>query len=153
MPSHRETQFLPYSVSELFALVADIEKYPEFLPWCRAARVLERGENEMLGELVICFKHICERYTSRVLLTPAEGNGSAAIDVSMVKGPFEHLINEWRFTPVPEGTRLDFYLDFKFRSVFLDKLIGLLFSTATQKMVHAFHARAKALYGQGRELK
>lgn len=147
MPSHTEQQVSPYTPKQLFDLVVDIEKYPEFLPWCRAARILERGENEFLGELVISFAHITENYTSRVTLTPPQENTAGSIDVVMVKGPFEHLTNNWKFTPTENGTIIDFALDFKFRSRILEKLIGSLFSKATNKMVSAFKKRAEELYG------
>ena len=144
MPIHTETQILPYPPAALQALVADVGRYPEFLPWCRAARVLERGEGEFMAELVICYLHMCESYTSRVVVN--EG----AIDVTMVKGPFEHLINRWRFVPVGEAsTRVEFFLDFKFRSKILERLMGAFFTKATAKMVDAFKARAQALYGDG----
>lgn len=147
MPRHIEQQFSPYTPQQLFDLVADIEKYPVFLPWCRAARVVQRGKNEFLGELVICFAHISERYTSRVALVAPVGDSVGSIEVNMVSGPFEHLTNSWKFTPVDGGTRIDFLLDFKFRSRILEKLIGSLFSKATAKMVTAFKHRADELYG------
>lgn len=148
MPSHTEQQLSPYSPQQLFDLVVDIEKYPVFLPWCRAARILKRGENEFLGELVISFAHITESYTSRVTFTPPQENMAGSIDVVMVKGPFEHLTNHWKFTPTANGTIIDFTLDFKFRSRILEKLIGSLFSKATNKMVTAFKKRAHELYGK-----
>lgn len=144
MPRHTDTQYSPHSPEQLFALVADVEKYPQFLPWCRAARIMERGEREFLGELIISFAHMSESYVSRVTLTP-----HSAIDVTMVSGPFEHLTNEWRFTPEGAGTRIEFMLDFQFRSKILEKLVGGLFSKATAKMVDAFRARADTLYGKG----
>lgn len=142
MPIHIEQQFSPYSPQQLFDLVADVEKYPEFLPWCRAARILERKENEFLGELIISFAHFSESYVSRVTLSAPN-----TIQVKMVRGPFEYLTNSWKFTPENGGTRIDFSLDFKFRSRILEKLIGSLFSKATQKMVGAFKARADTMYG------
>lgn len=150
MPSHSEQQALPYTTQQLFDLVADIERYPDFLPWCRAARVLERGDNEFLGELVISFHHMTERYTSRVALQrPASASEGGAIDVTMVKGPFEYLVNRWRFTPRAEGgCDIDFMLDFRFRSKLLETMIGGVFGKATAKMVSAFRQRADALYGK-----
>lgn len=141
MPTHHDTQHSPYSPAQIFALVADVEHYPEFLPWCRAARVLERGEQYFVAELVICFKHICEQYTSRVELTPHQ-----RIDVTMLKGPFHHLSNRWEFIAEDAGTRIEFFLDFAFKSKLLDRLIGGLFSRATEKMSEAFMTRADALY-------
>jgi len=149
MPVHSERHILPYSPEQLFDLVADIERYPEFLPWCRAARVLERKDGEFLGELVIRFAHLSESYTSRVTLQRPDNPGeTGSIDVTMVKGPFEHLINRWQFAPVENGTQVDFFLDFKFRSRLLEKMIGGLFSQATHKMVGAFQERAEKLYRQ-----
>jgi len=139
---------MPYAPQALFDLVADIERYPEFLPWCRAARIIERKESEFMGELVINFLHLTESYTSRVTLDPAPTpEATAAIDVVMVKGPFEYLTNHWRFIPTEGGTQIDFALDFKFRSRILEKLIGGLFTKATIRMVTAFKERADALYG------
>jgi coenzyme Q-binding protein COQ10 len=143
MPSHSERQLLPYTPGQMFDLVADIERYPEFLPWCRSARVLERKDNELLGELVISFSHLSESYVSRVVLDRPQ-----AISVSMVRGPFEYLTNRWRFTAVEGGTQIDFFLDFKFRSRLLEKLIGGLFAKATNRMVQAFKERAEQLYGK-----
>ena len=94
MPAYTERQEMPYECGQLFDLVLDIERYPEFLPWCRAARILERGEGEFLAELVIAFSHLSESYTSRVVY-----QRPGFIDVTMVKGPFEYLVNRWRFTP------------------------------------------------------
>lgn len=143
MPTLTDHQRSPYTPRQLFALVADVERYPEFLPWCRAARILEHKEGELLAELVISFKGFTESYTSRVVLTPP-----AAIDVTMTRGPFEHLVNRWRFTPEGQGgTAIEFFLDFKFRSRLLEALIGGLFEKATRKMAAAFTARADALYG------
>jgi len=142
MPILTDHQILPYTPEQLFDLVANIEKYPEFLPWCRAARIIERGDNAFLGELIISFSHLSERYTSRVVLSRP-----GSIDVTMVKGPFEHLINRWKFTSTKDGgTEVDFFLDFKFRSRILERLIGGVFSKATAKMTDAFRARADALY-------
>ncbi|MCE2926307.1 MAG: type II toxin-antitoxin system RatA family toxin [Rickettsiales bacterium] len=143
MHSHHETQHSPYTPEQLFAMVVDIEEYPKFLPWCRAARILERKENEFLGELVISFAHLTESYVSRVSLAPHSG-----VDVSLVRGPFKQLSNSWRFTPKPGGgTQIDFSLSFEFRTKLLEKLIGALFGRATAKMVSAFKARADVLYG------
>ena len=148
MPAHTEQQILPYTTQQICDLVADVERYPEFIPWCRAARITERGEGEFLGELVISFKHLTESYTSRVVVSrPASENEPGAIDVTMVKGPFEYLVNRWRFTPVAGGTQVDFSLDFKFRSRILEKMIGPVFRKATNTMVEAFRQRANQLYG------
>jgi coenzyme Q-binding protein COQ10 len=165
MPAHNETKTLPFAPQQLFDMVADVARYPEFLPWCKAARVsdyqtlsaTEQGEARsggglevktsnqysFLGELVINYKGLSESYTSRVTLTPHH-----AIDVVMEKGPFDYLTNNWRFTPEGVGTRIDFDLDFKFRSKMLEMMMGGFFLKASEKMMSAFEARAAALYGK-----
>lgn len=149
MPTHKETQTLPYSTSQLFDLVADVERYPDFLPWCRAARILSRKPDSMQAELLISFKHLTERYTSDVRLQPPSDREPGCITVHMTEGPFEHLENRWEFTPViGDGTTIEFFIDFKFRSRLLEMMIGSVFNTATQKMVSAFRKRADALYGR-----
>jgi coenzyme Q-binding protein COQ10 len=147
MPSHSEQQLLPFKTSELYALVADVEKYPEFLPWCKAARVSEVASDGFLGELLISYKHITESYVSKVALTPpASPHAPCAIAVSLVRGPFKHLTNHWRFEPEGEHTRIHFTLDFAFKFKLLEKLMSGFFQRANEKMVGAFTERAKALY-------
>lgn len=148
MPSHKEAFFSPYQPAQLFALVADVAQYPEFLPWCRAARILERGDGWFTAELVISFKHITEQYVSRVELSP--GDAESGIHVAMVSGPFEHLHNRWHFCARDGGTEIDFEVDFKFRSRLLNGIIGPLFQKASEKMGNAFRSRADALYGAGK---
>lgn len=144
MPRHTETRFSPFTPAQLYALVIDVERYPEFLPWCRAARIIRKEENSFFGELVISFKHITERYTSKV--TGLADASEPSIDVSLVSGPFEYLTNHWRFEPTEGGTTIHFTLDFRFRSRILEALIGGLFGRATEKMTQAFMDRAQALY-------
>lgn len=144
MPTHAEQRLLPYTPEQLFDLVADIERYPEFLPWCVGARIKSRQENLLIADLVIGFKMIRERFTSRVTLD----RPNLRIDVAYTEGPFRYLDNHWTFRPEPGGnTRLDFFVDFEFKSILLQKIIGALFNEAVRRMVAAFEARAKQLYG------
>ena len=142
MPTHAEKRVLPYAPEQLYGLVADVERYPEFLPWCRAARVTRREENVVYADLIIGFKVFRERFTSKVTLDPP-----AAIGMQYVKGPMRHLNNQWRFEPHPEGCLIDFYVDFEFRSKLLQKLVEALFHEAVRRMVGAFEGRARDLYG------
>jgi len=144
MPSHAERRSLPYAPEQLFDLVADIERYPEFLPWCVAARIRRREGDVVFADLVIGFKMVRERFTSRVVL-----ERPWRIDVTYAEGPFRHLKNHWIFEAGPEGgTVVDFYVDFEFRSRMLQTLIGPLFFEAVRRMVAAFESRAAALYGE-----
>lgn len=147
MHSYTETRVLPYTPEQLFTLVADIEKYPEFLPWCRAARITQRNKDSFLGELIISFSHMTERYTSRVIPTPPS-TGEGRIEVELVSGPFTTLNNHWRFTPHAQGCELHFAVEFEFKSKLLNSLMGGMFTRASEKMVAAFTTRAEALYGK-----
>jgi coenzyme Q-binding protein COQ10 len=145
MPTHAEKKVLPYTPEQLFDLVADVERYPEFLPWAVAARIRSREGNVITADLMIGFKMFRERFTSRVVL-----DRPRRIDVSYTEGPFRYLNNHWLFEPMPGGgTCIDFFVDFEFRSAILQRLIGMLFNEAVRRMVHAFETRAKHLYGEG----
>jgi coenzyme Q-binding protein COQ10 len=148
MPTYTETRILPYSPAQLFGLVADVEQYPKFLPWCRAARITEQRDDYFIGELIVSFAHITERYSSRVEPTPPTASAPGKIEVSLVSGPFTHLNNHWEFLPHPDGTEIRFAVEFQFKSKLLDKLIGGMFTRASEKMIGAFMARAQALYGE-----
>ena len=142
MPTHAEQRVLAYTPEQLFALVADIERYPEFLPWCLAARIKKRRSDLMVADMVIGFRMFRERFTSRVALAPPQ-----RIDVTYAEGPFRRLNNHWVFERVPGGCRIDFYVDFEFKSRLMQKLIEVLFSEAVRRMVGAFEKRARDLYG------
>ncbi len=143
MPTHAEKRVLPYTPKQLYGLVADIERYPEFLPWCRATRVREREGNHVLADMVIGFKMFRERFTTRVTLNPDQNR----IDVAYAEGPFKYLNNHWVFVDHPKGCEIDFYVDFEFHSRLLQKAVGILFGEAVRRMVGAFETRARALYG------
>lgn len=144
MPTHAETRTIPFTPEQLFDLVADVERYPEFLPWCVACRI-RRWETpqRLVADLVIGFKMIRERFTSRVELSRP-----GRIDVAYYDGPFRYLTNHWTFAADADGQCvIDFYIDFEFRSRTLQKMMGKLFNEAVQRMVNAFERRAIALYG------
>lgn len=152
MPHYSDTQHSNYTPRQIFELVADVPRYPQFIPWCRAARVLEReSEHVFYAELVVAYKAFSERYTSRVELVPGKEPGDLhAIFVKMTEGPFQHLTNEWQFVPsVQGGTDIHFELDFEFRSKFLGSLINAFFAKAVSHMAAAFKKRADELYGEG----
>jgi coenzyme Q-binding protein COQ10 len=141
MPTHAEKRRLPFSQEQLFELVATVDKYPEFLPWCLNSRIRKREGDVFWADLVIGFKMVRERFTSKVTLS-----GPSRIDVTYTDGPFKYLNNHWIFEPDGDGTIIDFYVDFEFRSALLQKLIQPLFSEAVARMVAAFEKRAHQLY-------
>ena len=142
MPTHAEQRLLPYTPEQMYALVADIERYPEFLPWCVAARIRERRADFINADLVIGFRLFRERFTSHVRLSPP-----GRIDVMYTEGPFRYLNNHWIFERAPGGCRIDFFVDFEFKSRVLQKVIEVLFGEAVRRMVTAFESRARQLYG------
>ncbi|MGF1592013.1 MAG: type II toxin-antitoxin system RatA family toxin [Kiloniellaceae bacterium] len=143
MPTHKERRVLPYSPAQLYELVIDIERYPEFLPWCLGARVRTREDDLIVADLIIGFKMFRERFTSCVKPDAAAGR----IDVTYAEGPFRYLENHWVFLDHPAGCEIDFYVDFEFRNKLLQRVIEALFHEAVRRMVSAFETRARALYG------
>jgi coenzyme Q-binding protein COQ10 len=133
----------------MYALIADVASYPQFLPWCSGARIRARkpqpnGSEVLEADLVISFKVFRERFGSRVTLRP----GESAIDVAYLEGPFRYLNNHWRFKPVGEAAcEVDFFVDFEFRSKVLQAVIGVVFNEAMRRIVRAFEERAEELYG------
>ncbi|WP_159348840.1 type II toxin-antitoxin system RatA family toxin [Roseomonas harenae] len=146
MPTHAETKRLPYSQEQMFDLVADVRRYPEFLPWCVGAHVVSRTENELIADLTIGFKMFRETFRSRVTL-----ERPTHVHVEYLTGPFRYLNNHWRFAPAPGGgTEVNFFVDFEFKSRLLQAVIGTVFNEAVRLMVRAFERRAMALYGRER---
>ncbi len=150
MPTHAEKRVMPYSPQQMYDLIADIRKYPEFLPWCSACRIrstrpLSGGEGSVIdADMVISFKVFREKFGSRVTLRPE----NSTIDVEYLDGPFRYLNNHWKFLPAEGGgCEVDFFVDFEFKSAILQKIIGVVFGEAMQRIVRAFEQRAEKLYG------
>ena len=147
MPTHSETRFLPYTAQQMYDLVADVEKYPQFLPWCAAARIRGRsqqGDAEVMeAELVISFRVFRERFGSRVTLWPED----MAIDTEYLDGPFKYMKSNWAFAEAEGGCEVSFHVDFEFKNAILRGVIGVVFNEAMQRIVRAFERRAQELYG------
>lgn len=143
MLEHHEVRTLPYSVDQMYALVTDVARYAEFLPWVRAVRVRSNTETEMLADLIVGFKAIKERFTSRVTkVRPTR------VHVDYIEGPLKFLRNEWEFSPTPDGgCHVDFVVAFAFKNRLFEAIAGQMFETALRRMIGAFEARAAALYG------
>ena len=154
MTTHHEEKLLPHSPQQMFDLVADVARYPEFLPWTAAARIRSRqplaGHEDPLAEvmeadLVISFKLFRERFGSRVTLLPMQGQ----ILTQYLDGPLRDLRSVWHFAPGDQGPsscKVTFDVDFEFRTPILGGVIGLVFGEAMTRVVRAFEARAMALY-------
>ena len=142
MPTHRDSQLVPYRPDQLFDLVADVGKYPLFLPWCAAARVRSRSATALAADVTIAFGPFRESFSSKVTLDLPRH-----ILVAYQNGPFRHLTNSWDFWPDPAGCVVDFHVDFEFRSRLLQAAIGVVFHEAVRRMVGAFHKRAHDIYG------
>ena len=143
MPRHAETRILPYSPEQMFDLVADVARYPEFLPWVVATRIRSNSATEMVADVVVGFKGLRETFASRVVKCRAE-----SIRTEYLDGPLKHLISEWRFAAEGEGgSRVDFSVDFAFKSRLFEAVAGQVFGTALRRMTGAFQERAAKLYG------
>jgi coenzyme Q-binding protein COQ10 len=142
MPRHAETRHLPYSPEQMFDLVADVARYPDFLPWVSAMRVRSSSEAEMVADMIVGFKGLRETFTSRIRKTrPRE------LHVDYVDGPLDHLTNDWAFRPDGQGGCLvDFQVDFAFKNRVFQMLAGQVFDRALRKMIGAFEERAAKLY-------
>lgn len=149
MPSHAETRKLPYSAEKMYALVADVESYPKFLPWTAAARVRritprDDGAKVMEADLVVSFKVFRERFGSRVTLWEE----ALRIETEYLDGPFEHMNSNWRFEDVEGGGSIvAFDVDFAFRNKILQGAAELFFYQAMRQIVQAFENRAHDVHG------
>jgi coenzyme Q-binding protein COQ10 len=149
MPSFRTTRQIHHTPQEMFDLVADVEKYPEFLPLCEGVRVRRRAESgegveTLVAEMRVGYKKIHEAFTSRVTLDRTR----LRILVEYVDGPFSYLENRWAFKPLGGGCEVDFYIAYEFRSFALGLLMGAVFDKAFRTFVQAFEERADEIYGR-----
>ena len=148
MAVHRLTRILPYRPEDLFALVGGVRAYPEFVPWISSMRVWNEretapGVTELNAEAAVGFAMIRERFTTTVKRDANE----RLIEVRLVRGPFKHLRNEWKFLPHPTGTQVEFFIEFEFRSKLLGKVLQANFDRAAHRLISCFEARAETLYG------
>ena len=169
MHRHAERRSVPYAPKLMFDLVADVGRYPEFLPWCLAARVTGFEEGVLRADVVVGKGLFRETFHSKVILDQGgagagEGDGEGAeagagedksdapprIDVEYIRGPMREMANHWVFRAVNSGTEIDFQVEFDFHSRVLDAVIGAVFDHVVSHMVDAFEARAHVLYGAGR---
>jgi len=146
MPKHSETRHLPYTPEQMFDLVTDVKRYPEFLPWVQAMRVRQDQPQETVADMIVGFKGLRETFTSRV----RKGRPDT-VHVDYLDGPLKYLTNDWRFRAEPGGCAVDFAVDFQFKNRMFEMLAGQVFGQALRRMIGAFETRAAALYGAGDE--
>jgi len=145
---HRVTRIVPHTPDQMFNLVGDVEHYPDFVPWVSGMRtwnkaMAEDGSNLLDAEASVRFAVLTERFSTRVRCDPAE----RVVNVSLISGPFRHLVNEWRFADHPEGCQIDFFIEFEFRSRFLEALLDANFERAVNKLIGCFEKQADKLFG------
>ena len=141
MPKFTEVKDFPYSKDQMYKMVADVDKYADFLPWCQGVRVYNHTDNSLYADLIIGFKMFRERFTSHVTFTDDR------IEVEYIKGPLKYLHNHWQFSETADGgCRVDFLVDFEFKNKLFEKMIGGFFTEAVSHMIGAFEKRADQLY-------
>lgn len=147
MPAFQTLRRVAFTPRQMFDLVADIERYPEFVPMCESLAVLSRADRDdgsvLVATMTVGYKAIRESFASRVTLWPAEPR----VLVEYLDGPFRRLENRWRFLPAPGGCDIDFYIDYEFRSPLLGLLMGALLDKAFRRFTAAFEERARTVYG------
>ena len=148
MTTHSEQKFVPFTPDQLFEMVSDVQSYPKFLPWCVGARIRSADDELIVADLMIGYKLLRERFTSRVTLDRAKWK----IETEFTDGPFKFLRNQWEFKSCPEGCQIVFLVEFEFRSTVLQKLVSVLFNEVVLRMVSAFEKRAYFLYGNTNRL-
>ena len=142
MPHFDEKKLLPYTPEQMFDLVADVGRYPDFLPWCVAAHVRSRTDDLLIADMTIGFGPFRETFTSRVTL-----DRPRSCKVKYEQGPFKTMLNQWTFTPDPKGTMVGFWIDFEFRSRILQAALNVVYGEAVRRMTNAFQKRARDVYG------
>ena len=154
MPSFKTTRRVRHSAAKMFDLVADVERYPEFVPLCQTLRVRRRinggpGVEALVCDMTVGYRAIHEKFTSRVTLD----HGQFKVLVEYIEGPFSYLDNTWSFhdESAPSGSRIEFFIAYEFRSRILATLMGSMFDAAFRKFAQAFEARADVVYGRPRD--
>lgn len=146
MPSHSDVRHLPWRAEQMYALVADVARYPEFIPWIHAVRIRDANAADMHADVIVGYKGLREQFTSHVHFEPHQ-----RIYIDYVAGPLKHLHNEWRFEDVGEGCRVHFNVDFSFKNSMFEMMAAQLFESGVRKLTAAFEDRATALYGNNND--
>lgn len=149
MPRFETEKYVHHPKKQMFALVADVERYPEFLPMCEALTIRSSRERDgktfLVADMTVGYKLVRETFTTQVYLQPEENR----IDVQYVDGPFRHLENRWLFLLVEDenACRVEFFIEYEFKNPVLSLMMGSMFDTAFRKFTDAFEKRADEIYG------
>ncbi len=141
MSRHNASTFVPFTPDQMYDLVVDMDRYPEFLPWCSQARKFDCEADRFKSEMTFAFKSFRETFYTLDRVEPGR-----RIGITLTSGPFRHLESEWLFTPVKGGTQIDFFIDFNFKNKLIDLTLGPIFGEASRRMVEAFKQRAQTVY-------
>lgn len=143
MHSFKQEKILPYPPEALHNLVLDVESYPEFLPWCEEATLISQTQHFIIAEVAIGYKALSEKYQSQII--PKKIGEDYIIEVEAISGPFKFLRNIWKFEKEEGGCRIEFFIEFEFKSFILDKLMSVFINKAAKEMMYAFEKRAETL--------
>ncbi|MBF0164435.1 MAG: type II toxin-antitoxin system RatA family toxin [Magnetococcales bacterium] len=143
MAKHTSTTLVPFTPEQMYTLVADMDRYPEFIPWIVKARKYDEKGNRFMSEMTFAFKGLRETFFTEDHVVPNE-----SIRIQLVSGPFRDLESEWRFSPAEGGARIDFFISFSFKNRLLDLTLGPVFGEASKRMVEAFKQRATEIYAK-----
>lgn len=149
MLTHIEQKVLPYTPEQMFDLVAAVDQYKDFAPWCVASRITKRESDTVFyADLIVGYKMFRERFSSKVVLERPSQERPGSIYIEYLRGPLKHLTNQWRFIREPDGSCLiDFSVEFEFKNMALQSLANLFFQEVIKRMVDAFEERACEIYG------
>lgn len=150
MPLFTQKKILLYNAEHLFKLVADIEHYPNFLPWIRSIHIIEKTPQQIIAQVHIKYKVFTESYICKIEFIPADSLHSIwKINVKDISGPFDHLENTWTFEPLSDiETHLSFFIDFEFKNSLLSSLMNNIFQDAASHMLESFEKRAAQILPQ-----
>lgn len=140
MTEHRVEKTCPYDIKDVYSVIVDVESYPMFLPWCTDLKIVEKSANEMIADMIVSFKHLMQQYRSKVVYSPPK-SGKASVKTHLIKGPFKYINSCWELEKVKNGTKINFFIDFKFKSFLLEKMMGVVFASICRKMVEEFEQR------------
>ena len=135
------SEFLPFTPGQIYGLVADVDNYPAFLPWCVKTHVIDRQPDHFLAEFTVGVQGIREKFQTLSTLVQDK-----KMEINLHSGPFQHMNSTWKFTPVKGGTRVDFFMDFRFKSLMKEMIVGSILYQVYKQMIGAFHKQAISMF-------